>query len=669
MTQTLYYGHRELFPTLIRTSNGDKATCLEYYEWPSWGGQGGGGTNKRRINRLTLLLSTNLLAVICRIDPQSIEKPAGSGVPQHWTAPPHHTKKQVISIAFELSLAMSVDSTELPPATGPVINDPAGWSLFVFRKNREPLSTRQLLNDLRSEIRRLAAGASPLDALVRAGELETGLEDAGSAAARSLAIVVDQLATLSCAGTSGDRSCLATILHLLDRLEAPSTITCSHPEGFSYYGLNPLDFADLAARIAPELASRVAVIGIRSVGSALGAVVAAQLRARGTDAERITVRPEGDPYRRQTSFSPPQQAWIRARLAEERDFLVVDEGPGFSGSTFLSVARALEKNGESGVPPARIVLMGSRPFPHHVAAEQAREWSRYRSWIIDYAAHAPAGAGRSLGDGAWRELLYPSRWQWPVCWVEQERVKHASRDGRMFFKFEGFGRFGELARAQAAQLAAAKLSPRCLDFEQGYGCYEFVAGRPLARSDLSEALLARMAAYCAFRVGRFPAPSSDLKILAVMARQNLEVEFGSRFRDFRIEIPLERPVYPDCRMLPHEWLMTPEGQALKTDGVGHAEGHQLPGPADIAWDLAGTIVEWNLSAAAADFFLETYRRRSGDSAAERVRFYVVLYSIFRMAQCRMSSVSMARRREARYIRRQYEEHARKVAALLAKWSF
>lgn len=564
---------------------------------------------------------------------------------------------------------MSVDSEELSAANSLAGADAAAWNLFVFRKSREPLATRHLIQSLQEEIRRLverAGSPSPIDALVRAGEIETGLEDAGSPAASSVAAVADQLAGLACAGDSWHSASLFALLPLLNQLDVPATIICSHPEGFSYYGLNPLDFADLASRIAPELPARVAVIGIRSVGSTLGAIVAAQLRLRGIHADRITVRPGGEPYRRQTTFTSAQQAWVGLRLDERCDFVVVDEGPGFSGSTFLSVACALE---EIGVPHTRIVLMGSRPFPGHVAgAKQARQWKRLRSCLIDYAAHAPAGADRSLGDGAWRELLYPSRWHWPACWLEQERIKHASSDGKTFFKFEGFGRFGELAREQAEQLGQAGFCPRWLGFEQGYGCSEFIAGRPLVEGDLSEALLKRMAAYSAFRLACFPAPVSNVKMLALMARQNLEVEFGGKLGDFRLDIPLERPVYPDCRMLPHEWLMTPNSQVLKTDAVGHAEGHQLPGPADIAWDLAGAIVEWNLPAAAEDLLLDEYRRLSGDPVGKRVRPYVVLYSIFRMAQCRMSSVSMATRREARYLRRQYEALARRVATLLEKSS-
>ncbi len=538
-------------------------------------------------------------------------------------------------------------------------SDQDAWKLFVFRKHREALPTQRLLADLRREISPLVNGdGSALDALVRAGEIETGLEDAGSPAALSVAAVADKLAAAACAGTPLD----AFLLPSLEKLEVPATVQCSHPEGFSYYGLNPLDFADLAVRIRVELAARVAVIGIRSVGSTLGAVVAAQLRAQGTFAERITVRPGGEPYRRETVFTPEQQDWLRERLAQPRDFVVVDEGPGFSGSTFLSVAKALSKG---GVPDSRIVLMGSRPFPVHAAgARQAQKWNRFRSCTIDYASHTPAEAGRSLGDGAWREILYPNRSFWPACWVEQERIKHISGDGRTLFKFEGFGRFGQLAREQAAQLAEAGFSPRCLGFEQGYAGYEFIQGRPMNRTDLSQTLLRRMAEYCAFRLASFPAPSPDLKMLSAMARNNLRVEFGSELRDFLLDIPLERPVYPDCRMLPHEWLLTAQGRTVKTDAVGHAEGHQLPGPGDIAWDLAGTIVEWDLAPAATEFFLEEYRRRSGDAAGKRLRPYLLLYSVLRMAQCRMSSVSMARRREATYLRRQYKWYAQRVRECL-----
>lgn len=535
-----------------------------------------------------------------------------------------------------------------PTADLDTVPDKAAWDLFVFRKSRELLPTRRLLDELRAEIQTGTAG-SLMDALVRAGEIEAGLADAGSPTADRMANVVNQLAVTACGASSSSvaqSSVVATLEHLAD---CPSHVRCAHPEGFSYYGLHPLDFADLVAKIHSHLKSRVAVIGIRSVGATLGAIVAAALRARGTIAERITVRPEGEPYERRAAFTPAQLQWIQEELQKHADFAVVDEGPGFSSSTFLSVARALLA---AGVPDSSIVLLCSRPFPAHLDSSALhREWRRFRSYRIEYGRRVPRTAGRSLGNGAWRDFLFSDRAHWPACWTDQERIKHFSTDGKTFFKFEGFGRYGHRARQQAAALEQAGFSPRLNDYDSGYAGYEFVRGRPLSQRDLTAALLEHMAAYCAFRVSNFPSEYADPALLGDMLRVNLRTEFG--IQDFKLEIPVKRPVYPDCRMLPHEWLFTPGRNILKSDAVGHGEGHQLPGPADIAWDLAGTIVEWQLPAAVADYFLRSYRRQSGDNPAARLPAYLLLYLVLRMAQCRMASAAMIGGLDAGLLRRYY----------------
>jgi hypothetical protein len=261
-----------------------------------------------------------------------------------------------------------------------------------------------------------------------------------------------------------------------------------------------------------------------------------------------------------------------------------------------------------------------------------------------------------LSEGAWRELLYPTRRQWPAAWIEQERIKHLSRDENLFYKFEGFGRYGSLARRQARALAEAGHSPRLLLFESGYAGYEFVKGRPLTREDLTANLLSRIARYCAFRVKNFPLDNPNPAMLQEMLQVNLQVEFGVEPKT--APLPMERPVYPDCRMHPHEWLQADDGRLLKTDAVGHGEGHQLPGPTDIAWDLAGTIVEWNLSSVQADFFLGEYSGRAGDRAASRVREYLLPYRVFRLAHNLLGAASMAHLREGRYLHRLYRDYAR-----------
>ncbi|HKF23018.1 MAG TPA: hypothetical protein VKE93_15705 [Candidatus Angelobacter sp.] len=547
-----------------------------------------------------------------------------------------------------------ISPTDLEP--GP---DDAAWDLFVFHKSRELLPTRRLVDDLRAEIQ-TCAGGSLTDALVRAGEIETGLADTDSPATGAMINVVDQLAATACNGASasGVRSSLVAALEQLR--DYPLEIRCAHPEGFSYYGLHPLDFADLAANVHSHLKPRVAVIGIRSVGSALGAVVVAALRAHGILAERITVRAAGEPYDRHIAFTPAQQRWIQEELRQEADFVIVDEGPGFSGSTFLSVARGLRA---AGVPESNIALLCSRPFPAHlVNTESGGEWRRFRSYRIEYGRRVPHAAGSSIGGGAWRDVLFTDRARWPACWTDQERIKHLSEDGKTFFKFEGFGRYGHCARQQATVLALAGFSPPLNKCDNGYAGYEFVRGRPLSQRDLTSALLERMAAYCVFRASSFPAGHANTALIADMLRVNLSVELG--VHDFALEIPIERPVYPDCRMVPHEWLLTSRGELLKTDSVGHGEGHQLPGPADITWDLAGTIVEWQLPTAAADHFLRIYRRQSGDNPGARLPAYLLLYSVLRMAQCRMAAAAMVGSFDAGLLHSYYRYLRSRVKELL-----
>lgn len=496
-----------------------------------------------------------------------------------------------------------------------------------------------------------------LDALVRAGEIETGLADAASAAEGEFAAVVDHLATTACGYRPLDR----LSLDCLEKISFPAEIRCSHPEGFSYYGLNPLDFADLAKQIVPELRPDVAVIGIRSVGSTLGAVVSSVFCGSGLRARRITVRPEGEPYFRSVKFTPAQEKWLLERLKADCDFVVVDEGPGFSGSTFLSVAHALE---DLEVPYSRIVLMGSRAFASRSNdGAEPTPWNRFRRYTIQYALHAPAGS-QCLSDGAWRKFIYPDPSHWPACWVEQERIKRLSVDGLSLLKFEGFGRFGHLMREQAETLAEQRFSPRFLGNEQGYFASELICGRPLTVQDLSRDLLASMASYCAFRARNFTVARCDAWRLKAMAQVNMGIEFNRGHQDFDLEIPVEYPVYADCRMLPHEWLRASDGRLLKTDAVGHGDGHQLPGPTDIAWDLAGVIVEWKLTASETEYFVREYFRQSGDDPAPRLPTYLLLYSVLRTAQCRMAAATMAQHREGRYLYQQYLGYSRNTRALL-----
>jgi hypothetical protein len=535
----------------------------------------------------------------------------------------------------------------------PLEGDPNAWNLFVFRKQRDSLPIGQLLRELSEELEKAALGGDcVVDALVRAGELETAAADAGRPDQVLFSTITDAIAATLVRGQAD----FEPVLGLLEGAAASGEVTCSHAEGFSYYGLSPLDYGDSARLLARELKPHVGVLGIRSVGSALSAIVAAVLSREGIEADRIGIRPEGEPYRRRTRFSAREADWVRKKLELSADFVVVDEGPGFSGSTLLSVTGALEG---AGVPRSSIRIICSRPASQLHDPDAVQGLEQFSPVAVGYGRRIPAECDRNLGGGLWRELIYSDCSEWPSCWTDLERIKHLSLDGSSLLKFEGFGRFGASARRQGEALSEAGFSPPLLGFENGFARYRWIeGGRPMQRADLSFEMLERMGRYCAFRARSCEAPSPGTESLRDMMSRNLDIEFGAIHR--LPELAVCRPVYPDCRMMPHEWVQTKGGEVFKTDSVGHGDGHQLPGPVDIAWDLAGAIVEWELRDGEAELLLASYHRACGDDASSRIDAYLFAYLVHRVAYCRMGAASMRNSVDARPLWEQYQRHLKKL---------
>lgn len=508
--------------------------------------------------------------------------------------------------------------------------------MLVFRDGRQPVSGPRLLGELTNNLRRLATGSIPkssvvIDALLRAGELECALADAGHPVAAQLAGTTDNLATMLVTGhtiqaVDSSNVCDLTVSERL-------SISC--PEGFAYYALHPLDFAELATSL-PVAAGRVAVVGIRSIGTTLSAVVAAATRRKGVAAERITVRPAGHPWNRRLDRTAGERSWIHGQNKSQADFWVVDEGPGLSGSSFLAVAEALV---ESGVPRDRITLLASAP-PNSGrlrAPNAAVRWARFRSCFTRPLQRVPAEAANSVCGGRWRDAFLDSR-QWPAVWPQFERTKFLSSDGKFLFKFEGLGRFGAEVRERAQCIADAGFGAEVREDEHGYARYEVVGGRVPTANDASPVLLEQIAAYCAWRAKTLASESYSTDGLERLIQTNSREGLGEES-----EIPelrIVRPVIADGRMHPHEWRITPEGRLIKLDGASHGDDHFFPGPTDIAWDLAGVILEWQLQPAAVDFFLDSYRRASDDDVHERLPSFLLAYSLFRLGYCSMAAESL-----------------------------
>ena len=154
-------------------------------------------------------------------------------------------------------------------------------NLWVFRDGRRTAPATLLYLELERALQELLRGPASqsriIAGLLRAGELESALGDAGMPESDSIERVTEALAQVLC----GDGSSLLTVANLARGLQAPdqSVLAFSPAEGFAYYALHPLDFSQLPQPILAD-SRPAAVIGIRSIGTTLSAIVTAALRQR-----------------------------------------------------------------------------------------------------------------------------------------------------------------------------------------------------------------------------------------------------------------------------------------------------------------------------------------------------------------------------------------------------
>jgi hypothetical protein len=252
--------------------------------------------------------------------------------------------------------------------------------------------------------------------------------------------------------------------------------------------------------------------------------------------------------------------------------------------------------------------------------------------------------------------LYGDERNWPASWVQFERRKFLLQEGRVIAKFEGLGHFGRETLDRASLLAEKKFGPPVGSLGDGYAGYKRLRGRPANASELNAALLDRIAEYLAFRVGAFPVDRCAADV-AKMASCNLEEEFGGNVCAPRPAI--NSPIIADGRMLPHEWIQTARGW-IKTDGANHGDDHFFPGPTDIAWDLAGAIIEWELSQDAIQYLLRRYEWLTGDAAGKRLPAWTAAYAIFRMAYCKMAAQALEGTPEQARLHMEYRRYRSRV---------
>jgi hypothetical protein len=438
-----------------------------------------------------------------------MQAPGSTGASGPWAA---HRAPRIRTAAPALPVRHP-DAEERRPA--PPIR-PLRRLMLVYGDQARSVEPRVMLDRLAETLRAAAAlpsgilrHAALVAGLVTAGELAQGIADAefgarggqdapSPAQDAAMALLLRLGVGIRLSWESGFARCPPppeAELRALRDTPLPGLIRAKRAEGFAHYALYPE--AWLRAGLESGLGPGLRVIGLRSIGAPLGAMVAAA-----TGAPRpVTLRPVGHPFRRALSLAPALEAALLAGPARAR-FAVVDEGPGLSGSSFGAVADWLE---DRGVAPGRIHLFpGHAGAPGPQAAARHRErWARATRHLVPFEAlvleasrpehrletWAAALLGpleaplRDISGGAWRPLRYVREAEWPPVHAGQERRKFLARAGgaTWLLKFAGLGPETEAGLARARALHAAGFTPPVAGMCHGFLVERWMEGaRPLA---------------------------------------------------------------------------------------------------------------------------------------------------------------------------------------------
>lgn len=545
-------------------------------------------------------------------------------------------------------------------------------------------------------------------AFIEAGELAQGVADAAFAErgcdARTpaqnaaMALLVEMAGLVRLSWESGFRRIALLSAQATARLGAaalPNNIGVRRPEGYAFYALYPEAYLEAAGALGAGR-DRIQVIGIRSIGTGLAAMVAAALGAPAP----VTVRPVGHPFRRELALSPELAAALMAE--PETRFAIVDEGPGLSGSSFGTVADFFV---DQGVAPERIHFfpshagdLGPQASPrhrarwakaaHHVVGFdalvlRARDPAhRLESWVADLVGE-PTQPLDDLSGGAWRQRVYGGEDQWPPAHVQQERRKFLLRTktGAWLLKFAGLGREGARKLERARALHAAGFTPEVVGCRHGFSVERWIEdARPLDTRTVDRgALRTFVGRYLGFRARAFPAgpeQGAPLVRLLQMARVNTAEALGEawarRLDRFGPDLPdLERRVRRieiDNRLHAWEWLQRPDGRLLKTDALDHHAAHDLVGCQDVAWDVAGAMVELDLSDAEAQTFRAVVAHETGRAVDPGlIAFYLPCYLAFQTGYYALAADALAGwPEEAARLRAASGRYAARLQELLAE---
>lgn len=560
--------------------------------------------------------------------------------------------------------------------------------MLVYGDPRHEEAVERLVTRLAARVAAAENGAGVDElraALVMSGQLEQALADAGLDAAHACVREATAATAIALhAATAGPRRGRArSIRRALARARAalarvgsePARVSVRVPEGFAFYALLPEQYGAAAARFAAgRPAAEAVVLGLRSIGTALAAMVGVALEAAGWRVTTLTARPSGHPFARRLALDLAPRPGAFG--------LVVDEGPGLSGSSMAAAAEALVR---AGIDPARVVFFPSHAGePGPAASESVRAWWQCAARVVVGAEEArvggvplrdalvegvaelvgePVTSLEDLGAGAHRRVAFADGTPWPAALTPFARPKYLARtaSGRaMLLKFEGvaagagfWGPVAERAAAQQAARAARGLGPSPLGVVHGFLVRPWIDGTALTRADAARdrTLLARIGRYVACVAGpplgereRAAAHARLAEMLVVNAGEALGPDAAERARAIadtaRAAALAALPSAGDGRLAPDAWVRDRGGRVWKPSLSARDVDPTLAGAQPITWDLAGALVEWAPAPRGEEALVAAFvakARHSPDAAL--LAFHCAAYAALRLGACAVAAAT------------------------------
>jgi hydroxymethylpyrimidine pyrophosphatase-like HAD family hydrolase/hypoxanthine phosphoribosyltransferase len=408
----------------------------------------------------------------------------------------------------------------------------------------------------------------------------------------------------------------------------------------------------------PQRDRPVLVVGLRTAGSYLGAMLRAYLGREGyRQIEMVTVRPG-------KGVAPWENAQLKQSAKRSARALIVDE-PVHSGGTLVKAVSLLRQAGfaegditalvpaDPAVPNWRnsyelqslkisvISLEPDERYKVRLLESNAvevllHEYFARRGYQFIGITSSPIADQLNL---QWRttppdkvdtrlKRLYAVRLESPSGSLE---VRH------VLAKSVGWGWLAYHAFIAGDSLG--QFTPPVLGLRDGILYTEWISQGDAANSlaENREALVNSLSAYVVartrtLRIARDPSPDLSARnrhhgfaLLASLLSQAYGSQIAAALKVPRIqqELPQQHcpcPIMTDSKMSPVEWVQH-SGRLLKTDFEHHCQGKTELGMTDPSYDLAEAILHFRLSQNESSRLVQNYEEQSGDFNVKERLFY------------------------------------------------